>query len=193
MDLSTAAAVFAVVFLAELPDKSLFASLVLGTRYPARWIWLGASTAFVLHVVIAVALGQLLTLAPRRVVEAVVAVLFLVGAVVLLKPEPAEDLDEEVPDPPAPAFWPVAATSFGVVFVGEWGDITQLTTANFAARYDDPVSVGVGAALALITAAGLAAHAGAAVLRLVPLALVRRVAGLLLLAFSVAAFVTLLR
>jgi Ca2+/H+ antiporter, TMEM165/GDT1 family len=194
MSITTAAAVFAVVFLAELPDKSLFASLVLGTRFPARWVWLGVSSAFLVHVTIAVAAGQLLTLAPRSLVEVVVAVLFAFGAYLMLRPEPAED-DPEVglPEPPAPRFWPVFATSFGVVFLGEWGDITQLATANLAARYEDPLSVGVGAALGLMAAAGLAVTAGARVLRYVPLALVRRIAGLLLLAFAVTAAVSVFR
>jgi putative Ca2+/H+ antiporter (TMEM165/GDT1 family) len=194
MDLTTTATVFVVIFLAELPDKSLFASLVLGTRYPARWVWLGVSAAFLVHVVIACAAGRLLTLAPRPVVESVVAVLFAVGAFVLLRPSAASgEEDDEVPLPPAPRLWPVLATSFGVVFVGEWGDITQLATANLVARYDDVVSVGVGAALGLVAAAGLAVHAGAAVLRHVPLSLVRRTAGLILAGFAVAAVVTLVR
>ena len=37
---------FAITFLAELPDKSMFASLVLGTRYRAAWVWAGAAAAF---------------------------------------------------------------------------------------------------------------------------------------------------
>jgi putative Ca2+/H+ antiporter (TMEM165/GDT1 family) len=194
VSLTTAGAVFLVVFLAELPDKSLFASLVLGTRFPARWVWLGVSSAFLVHVTIAVAAGQLLTLAPRSLVEVVVAVLFAFGAYLMLRPEPVEDdPEDDLPEPPAPRFWPVFATSFGVVFLGEWGDITQLATANLAARYDDPLSVGVGAALGLMSAAALAVTAGARVLRYVPLTLVRRIAGLLLAAFAVAAVVSVLR
>jgi putative Ca2+/H+ antiporter (TMEM165/GDT1 family) len=30
---------FVVAFLGELPDKSMFASLVLGTRYRSSWVW----------------------------------------------------------------------------------------------------------------------------------------------------------
>src|SRR5437660_4762459 len=77
--------VFGVIALAELPDKSLFASLVLGTRYPARWVFTGVAAAFLAHVVIAVTAGGVLSLLPHRVVEAVVAVLFAVGAVVMFR------------------------------------------------------------------------------------------------------------
>ena len=194
MSVTTAATAFLVIFLAELPDKSLFASLVLGTRYRPRWVWLGVSAAFVVHVVIACLAGRLLTLAPKRVVEVVVAVLFAFGAFLLLRPEPLEDDPEEnVREAPAARFWPVFATSFGVVFVGEWGDITQLATANMVARYDDALSVGIGAALGLMAAAGLAVSAGARILRYVPLPLVRRIAGLLLAVLAIGAVVSAVR
>lgn len=194
MSVGTAATAFVVIFLAELPDKSLFASLVLGTRYRPRWVWLGVSGAFIVHVVIACVAGRLLTLAPKRFVEIVVAVLFAFGAYLMLRPEPLEDdPEEELREAPVARFWPVFATSFGVVFIGEWGDITQLATANMVARYDDPWSVGIGAALGLMSAAGLAVSAGARVLRYVPLTLVRRTAGLLLALLAVGAVISAVR
>jgi putative Ca2+/H+ antiporter (TMEM165/GDT1 family) len=86
-------------------------------------------------------------------------------------------------------FW----TSFGVVFVGEWGDITQLATANLAARYQDPLSVGLGAGLALISVAGLVLVAGNRLLSRVPIDLVRRGAGILLAILAVISLIQLLR
>src|SRR5581483_595120 len=83
MDISIIAIVFGVIFIAELPDKSMFASLVLGLRYPAPYVWSGAAAAFLAHVVIAVTAGQAFSLLPRRVVELVVAALFLAGALLL--------------------------------------------------------------------------------------------------------------
>src|SRR5947209_18626271 len=76
--------VFAVIAVAELPDKSLFASLVLGTRYRASWVFCGVAVAFLVHVIIAVTAGGLLTLLPHRVVEIAVAVLFAIGAAIML-------------------------------------------------------------------------------------------------------------
>lgn len=194
MNLVTVATVFAVIFVAELPDKSLFASLVLSTRYRAIWVWLGVSAAFLVHVVIAVTAGHFLTLLPHRIVEAVVAVLFAVGAVILLFPERAGATEEPVIVPTGSAsVRTVVLTSFAVVFVGEWGDLTQIATANLAAKYEDPLSVGVGAALGLVTVAGLAVTAGSNVLRVVPVGVVRRVAGLLLAGFAVVTVIELLR
>ena len=195
MDLLTVATVFAVIFLAELPDKSLFASLVLSTRYRAIWVWLGVSTAFVVHVVIAVTAGHFLTLLPHRAVEGVVALLFTIGAVILLLPERSGvEAEPVVTTTPGTANVPgVILTSFAVVFIGEWGDLTQIATANLAAKYDDPISVGVGAALALVTVAGLATAVGSSLLRVVPVQLVRRIAGLILAAFAVFTIISLVR
>lgn len=176
---------FAVIFPAELPDKSLLASLVLGVRYQALPVWLGAAAAFALHVAIAVLAGELLTLLPDTVVTAVVTALFALGALVLLAGGKSED-DERVGDRAEPGAGrargvvPVALTSFSMVFVGEWGDITQLATANLAARYHDPLSVGIGAVLALWAVAGLAILAGRRLLRRVPMRWVRRFAGAVL-------------
>jgi putative Ca2+/H+ antiporter (TMEM165/GDT1 family) len=190
MDLAVMATVFAVVFVAELPDKSLFASLILGTRHRGLWVWAGVSAAFVVHVVIAVLAGGLLTLLPSAVVEVVVAVLFAVGAFLLLRPEGEQDDDPEQTAAAAaggaPTALKVISSCFAVVFVAEWGDVTQLAIANLAARYDDPLSVGVGAAAGLVSVAGLAILGGARLLARIPLPVVRRGAGLILAAFAVA-------
>jgi putative Ca2+/H+ antiporter (TMEM165/GDT1 family) len=190
--LTTALVTFAVILPAELPDKSLMASLVLGTRFRSLPVWLGASAAFAVHVVIAVAAGGLLRLLPTTVVEVVVTLLFAVGAAVLLFGHEESGEARDAPRGPVSSprvFW----TSFGVVFVGEWGDITQLATANLAARYDDPFSVGIGAVLALATAAGLVLLAGDRLLRRVPLAWVRRGAGLLLAVLALLSLIQLVR
>ncbi len=131
---------FALTFLAELPDKSMFASLVLGTRYRPAWVWAGAAAAFAVHMGIAVSAGQLLTLLPHRVVDGVVAGLFLAGSAYLwwtsVHPGAEEGADAARHGGPAATFWRVAGTSFGIVFLAEWGDITQITAANLAARYN---------------------------------------------------------
>lgn len=189
LNLAVVATVFAITFLAELPDKSLFASLVLGTRYRPAHVWVGVAAAFAVHMVIAVTAGRLLTLLPQRAVEAVVAGLFLAGAVYLLASsfarEEGESVDTARQGNRPPSFLRVAATSFGVVFLGEWGDITQITTANLTAHYADPISVGVGAVLGLWAVAGLAINVGAKSLNYIPLAWVRRVTALILFGFGV--------
>lgn len=185
MQISVFLLVFAVIFAAELPDKSMFATLVLGTKYRARYVWVGAAAAFLTHVLIAVIAGQALTLLPHRVVEAIVAVLFLVGALLLLLGKHGFEKDPQADAITANhGFWKVAATAYGVVFLGEWGDITQIMTANYVAKFHAPLSVGLGALLGLWTATTIAVVAGNKVLSRVPGALLQRVIAIVLLGFA---------
>ncbi len=192
LDVAVIATVFALVFVAELPDKTAVAGLVLGTRYPARWVFTGVAAAFLVHVIIAVAAGSLLSLLPRRPLEAVVAVLFLVGAVLIwregLEDEEQKEREEEAEVgavPEAAGFAKVAALSFGVIFVAEWGDLTQILTANLAAKYQDPLSVGIGAVLGLWAVGLLAILSGQTLLRVLPIKWITRVAATVMVALAV--------
>jgi Ca2+/H+ antiporter, TMEM165/GDT1 family len=188
LELGVVGIAFAVTFLAELPDKSMFASLVLGTRHRATWVWAGAAAAFTVHMAIAVTAGQLLTLLPHRVVEAVVATLFVAGAIYLwvtsFHPHGPAGVDAARQGARPATFWRVAGTSFAVVFLAEWGDITQLTAANLAARYN-PVLVFIGATLGLWAVAATAVSIGAKSLSLIPMAWVGRITGTILLALGI--------
>ena len=61
----------------------------------------------------------------------------------------------------------VVVTAFVVIFIAEWGDLTQILTANLAAHYNAPLSVGIGATLALWAVAGIAGASGQTLLRFV--------------------------
>jgi putative Ca2+/H+ antiporter (TMEM165/GDT1 family) len=187
VDLPLIALVFGIILLAELPDKTMFAALVLGTRFSARWVFLGAAVAFTVHVVIAVAAGSLLGLLPQRALDLIVAALFLVGAAVMLHAS-AHGADAE-PDAVRStvgrtSIMAAVASSFMVIFLGEWGDITQIATANLAARYQDPLSVGVGAALGLWTAALVGISAGRGLLRLISAATLQRIGAVVFLGLA---------
>ncbi|MFE5915682.1 TMEM165/GDT1 family protein [Streptomyces sp. NPDC056468] len=173
------AVVFGVVFLAELPDKTALAGLVLGTRYRASYVFAGVAAAFAVHVALAVAAGSVLTLLPQQLVHALTGVLFLGGAAVLLMKR-GED-EAEVRKPENQSFWKVSGAGFMLILVAEFGDLTQIMTANLAARYDDPLSVGVGAVLALWSVAAIGIVGGKALMRRVPLKLITKVAALLML------------
>ncbi|AEY89113.1 MULTISPECIES: TMEM165/GDT1 family protein [Streptomyces] len=183
ISITVTALVFGVIFLAELPDKTALAGLVLGTRYRASYVFAGVAAAFLLHVVLAVAAGSVLTLLPQQIVHAVTGVLFLGGAAMLLLKKGEED--EEVKKPADQSFWKVAGTGFMLILVAEFGDLTQIMTANLAARYDDPISVGLGAVLGLWAVAGLGIVGGKALMKRVPLRLITQIAALLMLALGV--------
>src|ERR1700748_1836393 len=80
---------FLIILPAELPDKTVIACLVLGSRYRPAYVFAGADTDFAVQGALAVTAGGLLSLAPHRVTEVIVAVLFVVGAGVLLRGAPA--------------------------------------------------------------------------------------------------------
>jgi putative Ca2+/H+ antiporter (TMEM165/GDT1 family) len=72
-----------------------------------------------------------------------------------------------------------------VLFVAEFGDLTQLAIANLAARYHDPLTVGAGAALALSAVGALAVLGGRQLLRWIPLICIARAAVLIMATLGV--------
>ena len=195
LSLTVVATAFVLVLPVELPDKTLFATLVLATRFPPLPVFVGVGLAFGLQVAIAVTAGSLLSLLPEALVSGVVAVLFLVGAVLLWRSatEGPEDADDVAEGEEGRSFLRVAAISFGVLFAAEWGDLSQLATAGLAARLDDPVSVFAGAWAALLTVSALAVFLGRRLADRLPVALIRRVAAALFLVFAVVAAVETVR
>ena len=184
--------VFVLISVAELPDKTMIATLIMGSRYRPLLVWIGATAAFGVHAALAVLAGGLLALLPHRWVEAVTALLFAGGAAYLLlvsEEDEEEEGAEEVEAAPR-GLRPVG-TAFLVIFVGEFGDLTQILTANLAAKYHDPLSVFVGAFVALAAVGALGAFGGRALLQVLPLAVIRRVGGVLLAGFAVYSLVSL--
>ncbi|MFD7161986.1 TMEM165/GDT1 family protein [Streptomyces violascens] len=176
---------FGVIFLAELPDKTALAGLMLGTRYKASYVFVGVAAAFAVHVVLAIAAGSVLTLLPHRLLQAIVGVLFLAGAAMLLFMKGGDDEDgAEVKAPADQSFWKVSGAGFMLILVAEFGDLTQIMTANLAARYDNPLSVGLGAVFGLWAVAGLGIVGGKALMKRVPLRLITKVAACLMLALA---------
>lgn len=196
LDLAVIATVFGLVFVAELPDKTAVAGLVLGAKFPARWVFTGMAAAFLVHVVIATAAGSLLSLLPHRPVEAVVGALFLLGAVLIWREglEQEEDEEEKVAAVPETAgFLKVVSLGFGVIFLAEWGDLTQILTANLAAKYHNPVSVGIGALLGLWAVGLLAILAGSSLLRVLPIKWITRVAAVVMVGLAIFSIVEAIR
>lgn len=144
--LAAFALAFAAIVLVELPDKTMFATLVLSTRYRRCPVLAGAAAAFAAQCVLAVTAGGLLHLLPHRILEATVALLFAVGAVLLFRESVAigdDQLATSAPSEPDLSDRRVFGISFGVLFAAEWGDASQLATAGLVARYGQPVATGL--------------------------------------------------
>lgn len=192
MNLSIMVTTFAVIFPAELPDKTMVAALVLGSKYKAHQVFAGLAAAFALQVVIAVAAGRILTLLPHRLLEGVVGILFAIGAVLIFREHggkaEAETQIQQVQ--PAASFWKVSLTAFTVVFLAEFGDLTQIATANLAAKFGHPLSVGIGSVLALWAVGAIGVWGGQNVLRVIPMKIFTLTAALLLAGLSVTCFMS---
>jgi putative Ca2+/H+ antiporter (TMEM165/GDT1 family) len=189
VNLAIAATVFGLVAVAELPDKTMIASIVLGSRGRPVPVWIGGTIAFGLHVALAVVAGRFLQLLPHRTLEIVTTTAFGLGALYLLFiPERSEvakgEEEAERASQAETKTWRIAAGAFGVIAVGEFGDLTQLLLVNLEARYKSPVSVFVGGFLALAAVGAIGAFSGRALVRVVPLSVIRRVGGLALVGFT---------
>ena len=80
--------------------------------------------------------------------------------------------------------------AFAVVFAAEFGDLTQILTVSLAARYGDPLAVGIGSVLALWVAAGGAIIGGRSLLKIIPMAWLARGAALIMLVLAGFSIVT---
>src|SRR5215469_10833389 len=141
---------------------------MLGSRYRPAYVYVGVAVAFAVHVLLAIVAGSLLTLLPHRVLSAVVAALFGLGAILLVRGRHEADQVTEADNETPPTFLRVATMSFAIIFVAEFGDLTQILIVNLAARYHDPIAVGAGALAGLLAVAALAVVGGRGLLRFVP-------------------------
>lgn len=190
IDVAVIATTFALILPAELPDKTFIATLVLATRFRHLWVWLGVAAAFLVQVLIAVTAGSLLTLLPQRIVLGATFLLFVVGAVIMIKgglasraselaaqQEEADDVSERMANETALSPLRTMGISFIVLVTAEWGDLSQLLTAGLAARTGQPVSVFIGSWVALLVVSGVAVLAGSWLRTRVPIWRIRLVSG----------------
>lgn len=192
VNLAAAGTSFLIVLPAELPDKTVLACLVMGSRYRPAFVFAGAAAAFTVHVALAVTAGSLLALLPHRPVQAAAGVLFLLGAVLLWRQQRQEENHDVAGHDRPSRFLPVAAMAFAVVFAAEFGDLTQMLTVGLAVRYGDPLAVGIGSVLALWVAAGGAIIGGRSLLKVIPMTWLTRGAALVMLVLAGASIVTAL-
>jgi Ca2+/H+ antiporter, TMEM165/GDT1 family len=144
MDWKLFASTFALIFVAELPDKTAIATLLMATRHNPWGVFAGGAGAFVVQSLIAVTFGSMISLLPAKIVHIAAGLLFLVFAVLLWREneeEEAEAAVEKEDSPKATSLWKVIGSSFMVIFLAEWGDLTQLATATLAAQYRAPVTI----------------------------------------------------
>jgi putative Ca2+/H+ antiporter (TMEM165/GDT1 family) len=183
---------FLAIFVVELPDKTFLATLVLATKYRPILVWIGVSLAFLVQTTVAVLLGHAVSFLPEEVVQAAAGLMFLVGAVILIREgrshQEAAANDEEI-ETKAVHGWRAILASFLVLFAAEWGDLSQLLTISLVAKYEEPVAVFIGALGALLLVSGLAVVAGRQLQRFVKLHVLHYIgAGVCLLLAAITAY-----
>ena len=195
MHYSLIAATFGIIFLAELPDKTMISSVIMGSKLVPQRVFIGASLAFLLQVILAVTVGGLVARVPRRPLDLTVGFVFLIGAGLILREILKNTVQEEeslAKSASREGFLPQVLLAFGVTFIGEFGDLTQIATANLAAKTADPLSVGIGSYLGLLAITTLGIYFGSRVLSKVPIKAVQLLSILILTALGLFSITTAL-
>jgi len=81
--------------------------------------------------------------------------------------------------------WRVFITTFGVIFLAEIGDKTQLATMTMASSTKKPLAVFIGAALALVCVSAIGVLVGGALSHYIPLIWIKRVSAVAFIAVGV--------
>jgi putative Ca2+/H+ antiporter (TMEM165/GDT1 family) len=153
------ATVFGAIFVAELPDKTALAALVLASRNKALPVFLGTGLGLTVQSVLAVVAGSLLAELPARYVQIGSGALFVLCGVLMWRRK-HEDEDPEAPAKKPAGFWRTLWMVFAVIVIAEFGDLTQIGTAAFQAKYHAWPIILSASALALWCVAGIAVFVG---------------------------------
>ena len=81
--------------------------------------------------------------------------------------------------------WRVFLTTFGVIFLAEMGDKTQLAAMTMAAESKRPWMVFIGATLALAAVSAIGVVAGSVIGNYVPLIWIKRIAAIAFITIGV--------
>lgn len=194
MDIGAFLGIFALIFVLELPDKTMVAMIVMSTRARPWSIVVGASGAFVVQMGLAVVAGGFLALLPVHAKDIIVAVLFLGGAgYLLLTRESDEEAvgEGEGERERATTKLREMSTAFSIIFVSEFGDLTQIQAANFTVKTHQDLEVFLAASAALVCVSFLGAYGGRFLQRYVPLQWIRYGGGLIFLGLGIYTLVNL--
>jgi putative Ca2+/H+ antiporter (TMEM165/GDT1 family) len=176
-----------IIFVAELPDKTMVSTLLLAAKYRPIPVWIGAGLAFVIQAAVAVTIGSLISHINSKIISVITGALFLVGGLYLLfsSEKKEEEKGQIIADEAIHKFHKAFFASFGITLIAEFGELTQIMTANLAISYKAPVAVFLGSSLGLITVSGLGAFSGKALSQKLPMNIIRKIAGVIFLSLSI--------
>jgi putative Ca2+/H+ antiporter (TMEM165/GDT1 family) len=170
----------ALVFVAELGDKSQLMSMTFATRYRARTVILGAGLACAVMNLVSALIGNAIGDAlPERAVQVCAGVLFIVFAVLTLRDLPGDE--EPKPLERGGRAVLVVALAFAL---SELGDKTMLATLTLSTQYHW-VLIWIGATAGMLTSICLAVLVGRTLLQVLPVRVVHLVSAALFAAIGV--------
>jgi putative Ca2+/H+ antiporter (TMEM165/GDT1 family) len=172
-DLTLFLSTFGLIFLAELPDKTAIATLILATRNNPWAVFIGVALAFVVQNMVAVLFGSLFGLLPPHIIHMASGLLFLVFAVMMWtrhQEEKSETQKETL------SFGRVIWTSFLVIFIAEWGDLTQLASATLVAKTHLALTIFLASTAALWSTTAIAIVIGHHAKKLIDPVLLQKIA-----------------
>ncbi|WP_260924312.1 TMEM165/GDT1 family protein [Novosphingobium sp. 9] len=170
----------AVVALAEIGDKTQLLAIVLATRFKKPWAVVGGILLATLanHFLAALVGEQVAGILDAAWFRYAIAIGFLVMGAWTLVPD---KLDDDEGEPRAGRLGPLMATAIAF-FLVEMGDKTQIATIALGAQFHAVLPVMAGSTLGMMIANVPAVFMGQAVLKVVPLNVMRVLAALLLIA-----------
>jgi len=170
-----------VVALAEIGDKTQLLALLLATRFKRPWpIVLGILVATLANHAFASAVGNwVVGLVGAHTLRWILGLSFIAMALWTLIPDSAPDEKSATPR------HGVFLTTVVAFFIVEMGDKTQIATVALAAQFHSIVYVVIGTTLGMMLANVPVVFAGDALIRRVPLKVVRIVTALSFLVLGV--------
>ncbi len=182
--LSVVASAFSLVTLAEMGDKSQLVCMALAARHRGWPVFWGATLAFILLNAIAAGFGAaVVTWLPEALMSLVVSIVFALFGIQALRyrPESEDSLTDVIPG------HRLFFSTLMLVFVAEFGDKTQIAVAGMSVNWQ-PLTVWLGATLALVSVTAVGILLGKTLLQRLPLVMIHRLGGGVFLIFAALAF-----
>lgn len=166
------------VFLAEMGDKTQFATIALATRYSPRLVLTTLTIATLAGHLLSVYLGRAAHLfLPDRAIGIAAGLAFIGFGLWTLRPDSGDDDADTKPSRYGP--WIALTATF---FITEIGDKTMLATVAVAAQYNNVLAVWIGSTIGNVIADALAIGVGRHIMMRLPDRMIRPVAATIFLA-----------
>jgi putative Ca2+/H+ antiporter (TMEM165/GDT1 family) len=160
-------------------DKTQFVAMAFAAKYSTSKVLFAIFLGTVANFVIIIALGEALSaIVPFDVISLAASLAFIGFGFWTLREEKADGEKVKL------SRFGVVATVAATFFVAEMGDKTQLATLSLAVQYQSPVSVLVGAVLAMLVADGVGIVVGVVFCRRIPQRALKWVSALIFVLFG---------